>query len=158
MLWQWAKKRHPNKGGRWAAARYFQPTRTRVWNFVGAAVPGATQLPRHSEANIIRHKKVKGTMSPMDPDARAYRAERRRERLDARTYSKRRQELLKVQGYACASCEVPFDPDEDIDMMDEHHATPRRKGGGNETGNLRFLHRWCHHKHHQQAGYKAAEA
>jgi RNA-directed DNA polymerase len=158
MLWQWAKRRHPNKGGRWVAARYFQPTRTRAWNFVSAAVSGASQLPRHSEAKIIRHKKVKGTMSPMDPDARVYWAERRRERLEARTYSKRRQELLKVQGYACASCEVPFDPDEDIDMMDQHHATPHRKGGGNEIGNLRLLHRWCHHKHHQQAGYKAAEA
>jgi len=33
-------------------------------------------------------------------------------------------------------------------------------GGGqaNKTENLRLLHRWCHHKHHQQVGYKAAEA
>lgn len=158
MLWQWAKRRHPSKGRRWVAARYFQPTRTRAWNFVSAAVPGAARLPRHSEAKITRHKKVKGTTSPMDPDARPYWAGRRRERPEARTYSKRRQELLKAQGYACASCEVPFDPDEDIDMMDEHHAAPRHRGGGDEIGNLRLLHRWCHHKHHQQVGYKAAEA
>ena len=42
--------------------------------------------------------------------------------------------------------------------MDEHHAHPRQRGGEDKTENLRLLHRWCHHKHHQQVGYKAAEA
>jgi RNA-directed DNA polymerase len=43
-------------------------------------------------------------------------------------------------------------------MMDGHHVKPRHKGGGDDTGNLRLLHRWCHHRHHQQVGYKTAEA
>ena len=50
------------------------------------------------------------------------------------------------------------DPDEDADMTDAHHAKPRHQGGGDEVANLRLLHRWCHHRHHQRAGYKAAEA
>ena len=37
-------------------------------------------------------------------------------------------------------------------------AKPRHKGGGDEVANLRLLHRWCHHRHHQRVGYKAAEA
>ncbi|WP_404295606.1 HNH endonuclease (plasmid) [Microvirga sp. RSM25] len=65
---------------------------------------------------------------------------------------------MRAQGYACAACGVPFDPDENINMMDVHHAQPRHTGGGDETGNLRLLHRWCHRQHHQQVGYRAAEA
>jgi RNA-directed DNA polymerase len=158
MLWQWAKRRHPNKSKGWVKARYFRRTKTRVWNFADAGVPGASLLPRHYDTKITRHTKVKGNASPLDPDTRPYWEARRQERLEARTYSKRRQELLKVQGYACASCGVPFDPDEDMDMMDEHHTHPRHRGGEDKTENLRLLHRWCHHKHHQQVGYKAAEA
>src|SRR3954447_4448250 len=158
MLWQWAKRRHPNKSKGWVKARYFRRTKTRVWNFADAGVPGASMLPRHYDTKITRHTKVKGNASPLDPDTRPYWEARRQERLEARTYSKRRQELLKVQGYACASCGVPFDPDEDMDMMDEHHTHPRHRGGEDKTENLRLLHRWCHHKHHQQVGYKAAEA
>jgi len=115
-------------------------------------------LSRNYDTKSTCHTKVKGTASPLDPDARPYWEARRRERLEARTYSKRRQGLLEKQGYACASCGVPFDPDEDVDMMDEHHTHPRRWGGGDKTENLRLLHRWCHHQHHQQVGYKAAEA
>jgi RNA-directed DNA polymerase len=158
MLWQWARRRHPKKSATWVKARYFLRTKTRVWNFADAVVPGAFRLPWYCDTKITRHTKVKGNASPLDPDARPYWEARRRERLEARTYSKRRQELLKVQGYACASCGAPFDPDEDTDMLDEHHAHPRHRGGEDKTENLRLLHRWCHHKHHQQVGYKAAEA
>lgn len=158
MLWAWARRRHPSKNKGWVKARYFKPTRSRVWNFADAAVPGAAMLPWHSDTKIVRHIKVRGRTSPLDPDARPYWEERRRTRLVARSLSKRRQDLLRTQGYACAECGVPFDPDEDIDIMDEHHAKPRHKGGGDERGNLRLLHRWCHHRHHQRVGYYAAEA
>ncbi len=43
------------------------------------------------------------------------------------------------QGYACAECGVPFDPDEDVGMIDEHHAKPRHMGGGDEAANLRLF-------------------
>ena len=124
----------------------------------GCIVPGSAILPWHSDTRIVRHTKVKGRASPLDPDTRLYWDERRRKRLEARSLSKRRQELLRTQGYACTACGVPFDPDEDVGMMDGHHVKPRHKGGGDDTGNLRLLHRWCHHRHHQQIGYKTAEA
>ena len=158
MLWAWARRRHPKKNKGWVKARYFHPTRTRVWNFSDADVRGGATLPWYSDTKITRHTKVRGNLSPLDPDARTYWDKRRRERLETRSFSKQWQELLKAQGHACADCGVPFDPDEDVGMMDKHHAKPRHKGGGNETGNLRLLHRWCHHKHHQQVGYKEAEA
>jgi hypothetical protein len=76
----------------------------------------------------------------------------------ARLIAQSAKEVSQPDSYACASCGVPFDPDEDIEMMDKHHAHPRHRGGGDKTENLHLLHRWCHHKHHQQVGYKAAEA
>jgi RNA-directed DNA polymerase len=158
MLWTWARRRHPTKSQRWVKVRYFRPTRSRVWNFADAAKPGSAMLPWYSDTKIIRHTKVRGRSSPLDPDARPCWEERRRRRLEARCLSRQRQELLRAQGYACAECGVPFDPDEDADMMDAHHAKPRQQGGGNGVSNLRLLHRWCHHRHHQRVGYKAAEA
>ncbi len=158
MLWAWARRRHPTKSKGWVKARYFRPTRSRVWNFADAAKPGTATLPWYSDTKIIRHIKVKGRNSPLDPDARPYWEDRRRRRLEARCLSRQRQELLRTQGYACAECGIPFDPDEDAGMTDAHHTKPRHKGGGDEVANLRLLHRWCHHRHHQRVGYKAAEA
>ncbi|PVE21001.1 hypothetical protein DC522_29025 [Microvirga sp. KLBC 81] len=43
-------------------------------------------------------------------------------------------------------------------MMNVHHVQSRHTGGGDEMRNLRLLHRWCHHRHHQQVGYRTAEA
>jgi RNA-directed DNA polymerase len=158
MLWAWARRRHPTKSKGWVKARYFRPTRSRVWNFADTSLPGSAILPWHSGTKIVRHTKVKGRASPLDPDARTYWDERRRKRLETQSLSKRRQELLRTQGYTCAECGVPFDPDEDVDMMDGHHVKPRHRGGGDDTGNLHLLHWWCHHRHHQQVGYKTAEA
>ena len=158
MLWSWGRRRHRDKGTGWVKARYFRATRTREWNFTDATRPGAIMLPRYSDTKISRHTKVRGRLSPLDPEARDYWARRRADRLEAAIYSKRRRELLRLQGYACAECGIAFDPDADPWLMDEHHARPRHLGGGNETENLRLVHRWCHHQHHQRCGYKAAEA
>ena len=86
MLWQWARRRHPKKSATWVKARYFLRTKTRVWNFADAVVPGAFRLPWYCDTKITRHTKVKGNASPLDPDARPYWEARRRERLEARTY------------------------------------------------------------------------
>ncbi|MGV8893485.1 MAG: group II intron maturase-specific domain-containing protein [Burkholderiaceae bacterium] len=32
-LWQWAKRRHPNKGARWVKDKYFKTRDTRNWIF-----------------------------------------------------------------------------------------------------------------------------
>jgi len=33
MLWRWACRRHPNKGKRWIANKYFMPPRHPRWTF-----------------------------------------------------------------------------------------------------------------------------
>ena len=102
--------------------------------------------------------KVQGKRSPLNPEDRDYWELRRRRRLTGALRSPKRSALLRRQDGKCAMCGVWFDPDEDIALIDEHHATPRCCGGTDQLDNLRLVHRWCHHAHHARIGYRAAEA
>jgi RNA-directed DNA polymerase len=149
-LWRWAKRRHPTKAAAWIRSKYFDAN----WNFVD----GRAKLARHDAVPITRHAKVQGKRSPLNPDDRDYWELRRRRRLAATLRSPKRSALLKRQDGKCAMCGAWFDPDEDIPLIDEHHDTPRRHGGTDQTDNLQLVHRWCHHAHHARTGYQAAEA
>jgi RNA-directed DNA polymerase len=149
-LWRWAKRRHPTKSAAWVRSRYFD----RAWNFVD----GKTKLVRHDEVAIVRHAKVQGKRSPLDPDDQAYWEARRRRRLDETMRSRKRAALLRQQDYRCAICGVWFDPDEDMAFVEAHHDTPRHRGGTDRIGNLKLVHRWCHRAHHARTVCQAAEA
>jgi RNA-directed DNA polymerase len=149
-LRRWAKRRHPTKTAAWLRSRYFDAR----WNFVD----GRTRLARHDEVPITRHAKVQGKRTPLNPDDRGYWELRRRRRLADTPRSPRRLALLRRQDYRCALCGAWFDPDEDIPLIDEHHDTPRHRGGTDQLDNLQLVHRWCHHAHHARTGYRAAEA
>jgi RNA-directed DNA polymerase len=149
-LWRWAKRRHPTKSAAWVRSRYFD----REWKFVD----GKAKLARHDEVAIVRHAKVQGKRSPLNPDDQAYWEARRRRRLHEAMRSRKRAVLLWQQGYRCALCGVVFDPDEDMAFVEAHHDTPRRRGGTDRIGNLKLVHRWCHKAHHARTAHQAAEA
>jgi RNA-directed DNA polymerase len=149
-LWRWAKRRHPTKTAAWIRSRYFDSR----WNFVD----GRRRLARHDEVAVIRHSKVQGKRSPLNPDDREYWVLRRLRRLAETLRAPKRLALLERQGCRCAMCGVGFDPDEDLPVIDAHHTTPRRHGGTDQLDNLQLVHRWCHHAHHARTGYRAAEA
>jgi RNA-directed DNA polymerase len=149
-LWRWAKRRHPTKTAAWIRSKYFDSR----WNFVD----GRTRLARHDEVPVTRHSKVQGKRSPLNPEDQDYWAMRRYRRLTEAQRSPKRSALLRRQDYKCAMCGVGFDPDEDLPLIDEHHAIPRCHGGTDQLNNLQLVHRWCHHAHHARTGYRAAEA
>ena len=135
MLWAWARRRHPTKSKRWVKARYFRPTRSRVWNFADAVgardghrSPG-TATPRSSATRRSRGAPAPWTRTP-DPTGTSGGGRDWRPAASP----ERRQELLRTQGYACAECGVPFDPDEDVGMMDAHHVKPRHTGRRGRDG------------------------
>ena len=67
ILWQWARRRHPNKAGKWIAKKYWAMAGMDQWRFTGKTKSGEEiAITRHSETKIIRHVKVKGTASPFD--------------------------------------------------------------------------------------------
>ena len=59
MLWTWAKRRHPKKGRKWVANRYWQPTLSRRWTFRDSKV-----LFLFSDSKIVRHPYLKMDKNP----------------------------------------------------------------------------------------------
>ena len=60
MLWRWAKRRHPHKGKKWIARRYWHTEGTRNWVFKDKA----TKLVLFSDTKIRRHSMVKLNKNP----------------------------------------------------------------------------------------------
>lgn len=79
-LWQWAKRRHPKKGKRWIANKYFHFYKTRRWRFlVGTEKNGRKDifpLKLAFETKILRHKKIKSEANPFDAEWKEYFEER----------------------------------------------------------------------------------
>ncbi len=64
-LWSWALRRHPNKGRRWVARKYWL-LNTRGWVF---GIDGKITLHKLADIPIGRHILVQGSRSPYDGDA-----------------------------------------------------------------------------------------
>lgn len=103
LTYRWARRAHPNKGKRWAAARYFgafHPTRRDRWIF-GDRDSGR-YLVKFSWTPIVRHTLVKGKASPDDPTLAGYWATRRRRGKPPLGPFLMR--LLRVQNGRCPVC------------------------------------------------------
>lgn len=84
-LWQWSKRRHPNKGLRWIKEKYFKTKGSRQWCFATLTKKGGKEkweeLFLASSISIRRHKKVKADANPFDKEWYAYFAERQSNNL-----------------------------------------------------------------------------
>ncbi len=138
LLWQWAKRRHPNKTGKWIASKYWAITGKDRWRFTGKSKEnGEIKLNRHSETEIIRHTKVKGTASPFDGNL-VYWSQRLRKSPDVST---RVINLLKRQEGKCQHCGLTF---KNGDKWEVDHILPTSLGGKDWYSNLQLLHDYCH--------------
>jgi RNA-directed DNA polymerase len=140
MLWNWAKRRHPNKRSKWVKARYFRDDG--YWTFR----EGTAELVKPDKTPITRFVKVTGRNSPYDPAQHQYWSERRKRHVSRETYQKQRLVLHQQQGYRCAQCRIPFLPGESIET---DHIIPRSRGGTDDINNKRLVHPWCHRQRHQ---------
>lgn len=79
-LWQWAKRRHPKKGKRWIANKYFHFYKTRGWRFLVESNKNGKQdifpLKFAFETKILRHNKIKSESNPFDIEWKEYFEER----------------------------------------------------------------------------------
>lgn len=145
-LWQWAKRRHPNKSTHWIKDRYFRRTKTRKWVF-GTEVVGSkgdkkwVELWRTSTTPIRRHKKIKADANPFDSNWETYFEERSGWKM-ARNLrkSKKLKYIWEIQGRKCPICKQPFTENE----WHLHYRTPRHLGGSENYENLVLLHPNCH--------------
>ena len=71
-LWRWAKRRHPQKGGRWGKKRYYQAVGQQQWRVYGEVKRRhqgmrTIDLQLLGEVTITRHVKIRGEANPYDP-------------------------------------------------------------------------------------------
>jgi RNA-directed DNA polymerase len=68
MTWNWAKRRHPQKGRKWIKDRYFAHKDGRDWVFTD----GSVTLFQMKSIAIRRHVKIRGEANPYDPQWAVY--------------------------------------------------------------------------------------
>ena len=114
-LWQWAKRRHKNKGKRWIAAKYWHRLGTRNWTFAAEertkknGEQSYFALEYATDTKIIRFKKIVSNANPFDERWSGYYEERDGEKMLNSTNG--REKLLKVwrnQHRCCPVCNEPI--------------------------------------------------
>ena len=135
MLLAWATRRHPHKGHKWVAAKYWRVDDRGGWRFQprGSDRP----MPKHSDILRRRHTKVAGRRSPYDGDWLYWSTRLGREPTTPSSVAR----LLKKQAGRCAQCGLYFRSD---DRLEVDHVHPKAQGGTGARRNLQLLHRHCH--------------
>jgi RNA-directed DNA polymerase len=107
-LYKWACRRHPKKGRKWVAARYFgpyNPDRRNQWVY-GDRETGA-YLHQYAWTKIVRHVPVTGRNSPYDPALAQYWADRRRKQKPPQL-APSWHHALRDQAGQCPLCREPL--------------------------------------------------
>lgn len=149
MLWQWAVRRHPNKGARWIKDKYFKTHGVRNWVFSAVdkrkdGVPREHTLLAQSDIPIKRHIKIKALANPHDPDWQSYFESRWGSNL--LNSSKGRSKLYRVwrrQEGLCSSCNEPITK---LTPWESSFIVKRTEGGTDAASNLRMHHLHCRKK------------
>ncbi len=159
-LWQWAKRRHPNKGKKWIANRYFK-IRGKGWEFACDVQNrrGKTKeigLFNIAKIPIERHIKVKGTASPDNPQLTDYWTKRATK--GGKTIWDKGSKYYLIahnQRWKCPICGEHLNNGEAIET---HHIVPMAEGGLDDIDNLQHLHKACHKAVHSGKRTVKAEA
>jgi RNA-directed DNA polymerase len=128
QLWSWCKRRywgqlHPGRKDRWV----FGDKRTGQY------------LLKFSWFRIERHRLVRGTASPDDPDLRDYWWERRRVNIRQLTLSDVK--LAETQDWRCPVCGEDHINGE---AWQRHHRQAQADGGSDSYQNRELVHLYCH--------------
>ena len=152
-LWQWARRRHPNKPSRWVKAKYFERRRGRDWTFFDETCddegrPNKVWLYYAKSTPIKRHVKVKGEANPYDPTYETYFEEREgAHMLDTFRGTRTLRFLWHEQRGFCTLCNTKITR---ITGWRLHYCVPRVKGGSTGATNCVLLHPECHDRVHRQ--------
>jgi RNA-directed DNA polymerase len=152
-LWQWAKRRHPKKPGRWVKDKYFGTIGGRHWVFQGTVVGRGgviepVQLFAASSLSIQRHNKIKGEANPYDPTWEPYFEERLGVKMAGTLVGRWTLRLLwKEQEGICPVCHQKITT---VTGWHNHHIQWRTHGGPDTIENHVLVHPTCHQQIHSQ--------
>jgi len=152
-LWQWARRRHPQKSSTWIKERYFHRIDTRNWVF---AAPTGERFPNGSsilktlrlatETPIQRHRPIKLEANPFDPQWETYFEERiARKMQNSLRGRKKLINLWLEQNRRCPICQQPITRETGWHV---HHIIRRVDGGKDGSTNLVMVHPNCHNQIH----------
>ena len=147
MLWQWAARRHPNKGTHWVKKKYFKAQGFRNWIFAATEEKeeGTRReliLLQESDTPIQRHIKIKADANPHDPKWEAYFESRWGEKTRCSKRGRRR--LYRVwlrQDGICPACREPITKSTSWDVR---RIVKKSDGGSDAACNLQLYHLNCH--------------
>jgi RNA-directed DNA polymerase len=152
-LWQWARRRHPDKGPSWLKQKYFEQHLGRDWLFFGetwdeTGQPVKVRLLLASRIPIKRHVKVRSGANPYDPAYETYFEKREADHmLDTFQGTRTLRFLWHEQRGLCAVCNTKITR---ITGWRLHHCVPRVMGGSRSAENRVLLHPECHNRVHDQ--------
>jgi RNA-directed DNA polymerase len=152
-LWQWARRRHPNKSPRWFKPKYFDRRGNRDWSFFGETCddegrPTKDWLYHAMSTPIKRHVKVKGEANPYDPTYETYFEKREgAHMLETFRGTRTLRYLWYEQRGLCTQCNTKITR---ITGWRLHYCVPRVKGGSTGATNCVLLHPECHDLVHRQ--------
>ena len=145
-LWQWSRRRHPNKSSTWIARKYFCSVQARRWIFFGEDEDGKRRTLRLlAQIPIRRHIKIRGTANPYDPCDELYFESRMDRKWAQQQGSRKLKALYRRQDGRCLICKAKVT---DKTGWNVHHIIERCRGGGDQLENLALLHPECHRQVH----------
>ncbi|WP_036305015.1 group II intron reverse transcriptase/maturase [Methylobacter tundripaludum] len=147
--WNWAVRRHPNKGKLWIREKYFKTIDNQNWVLSGEDQGELTKrLKRMSATPIERHTKIQADVNPYDPKYEQYFEKRLHVKMTKGEVGKTKLARLWVQQKGiCPVCKTRID---DAVNYNIHHIVERVKGGKDISSNLIILHPNCHRKVHSR--------
>jgi RNA-directed DNA polymerase len=150
-LWQWAKRRHPNKSKQWVASRYFGRMGGRSGRFFGERRDEHGQIDQKwiylaAATPIQRHRKIHGRANPYDPEWELYLETRLGLKMAATLRGRRTLNYLWREQNGC--CPVCRELITRLTEWHQHHLVWRSKGGSEAVENRVLLHPHCHRQAH----------
>ena len=152
-LWQWARRRHPQKSAGWVRRKYFATVGNNRWVFCGETktTNGETKtvrLLKASDTPIKRHVKVKAAANPYASEWETYFEHRidvnMKDNLEG--YKK----LLRLWLEQNGSCPICNEKITKLTGWHSHHIVYRSHGGTDGNSNRVLLHPNCHNQVHSQ--------
>ncbi len=155
MLWQWVKRRHPNKSAKWMKAKYFTRRGDRDWVFTD----GKWDIFHMSSVRIIRHVKIQGNRSPFRSNDSDYFDQRHKQLLLKQLNRFQRRVVEKTNG-KCGLCGRSISEEHfrkwrlnGENNICFHHMIPLRLGGHATVNNVFVTHRWCREQYYKKHGH-----
>ncbi|EBD6544506.1 group II intron reverse transcriptase/maturase [Salmonella enterica] len=146
-VWRWCVRRHPNKGKKWIANKYFSSIRMRNWEFTARDKRGKLlSLANAKDTLIRRHTKIRNTANPYDPNCEQYFEQRKEHKMRTSAWGRRKlMTLARRQNAICPACGEALTKESGWAL---HYKVRWCNGGQDKSNNLILLHPVCHDQYH----------